>query len=532
MALSAKAILQQFETAETNRSNWEGIWDQVARLVIPSRNFRGKRTPGTQNNDAIYDATAPLALETLASGMHGLLVNPSIRWFKLGIIDDVLEKQRIVREYLYDATTVMLRIFAHPDFGFDTQSHEMFTELGSFGAAVLILTERAAKINFRAIPLQEAYLVENNEGQIDTVFRKYTFTPLQAFKEFGDKLSVDTLKMVEKGDNETKLDFIHAVFPNEDIEFGRMDAVGKKFASVYIELKAKKIVRIGGFDQFPYITPRWKKGPGEVYGRSPAIDSLPEIGMINAMRRTMIMAAEKELAPPILVDINSIEGPIRVAPNSIIHVRQGARRPEPLDSGNKTAITTQLIDQSREQIKEAFFNNVLGPIPENDRMTATEVIERIRQKMIIMSPVVARISSEVFDKLIPNAFTILRNIGLIPPPPQELAGNPMKVHYTSPLARGQKAAEAATIQQLMEFAAPLITADPRLLDIINGDEAIRRGGLAFDVPVNVLRTEAEVAQIRQDRDRIELAATTAAIAKDGAAAAKDAASAVSEVANV
>lgn len=532
MELTATSILNRFQTAESNRSNWESIWNRVANLVIPTRSFGFNLTPGIERNCAIYDATAPLALETLASGLHGLLVNPSIRWFRLGVGDERIANLRHVREYLYDATSIMLKMFSHPEFRFDTQSHEVFTELGSFGTAVLILTERAGKINFRAIPLQECYLEENNNGQIDTVYRKYTFTPMQAFKEFGDELSDATMKMVKKEDNKTELEFVHAVLPNEDLVHGRMDAIGKKFASVYIELKARKIVRLGGFDQFPYITPRWKKAPGEVYGRSPAMDALPDIGMINAMSRTMIMAAEKELAPPIMVDADSIEGTIRTGPNSIINTRRNSRRPEPLKSGNNTVVTVELIEHRRVGIEKAFYNHVLGPIPENDRMTATEVLERVRQKMIIMSPVVARIASEIFDKLIPNAFTILRGQGLIPAPPQELEGMGLDVHYTSPLAQGQKATEASTIQQLLAFAAPLVSADPDLLDNIDGDVAIRRGSAAFDVPVDVLRSPADVEQRRNQRNQLQQAAAQASIAKDAASAAKAGAEAVSEVSNV
>ena len=49
-----------------------------------------------------------------------------------------------------------------------------------------------------------------------------------------------------------------------------------------------------------------------------------------------------------------------------------------------------------------------------------------------------RLNDELLDPLIDRTFAIMLRVGLIPPPPQQLQGQSIKVEYTSILAQAQK----------------------------------------------------------------------------------------------
>lgn len=55
-----------------------------------------------------------------------------------------------------------------------------------------------------------------------------------------------------------------------------------------------------GFQEFPYIVPRFLKATGETMGRSPAMTALPDVKMLNLMSKTIIQAAQKQIDPPFL----------------------------------------------------------------------------------------------------------------------------------------------------------------------------------------------------------------------------------------
>lgn len=77
-------LLDAFHEALAERSAFEATWREIAALVHPTRaQFlrNGKARPATRLQ--VYDSTALLAAENLASGLFGALTNPASRWFRL-----------------------------------------------------------------------------------------------------------------------------------------------------------------------------------------------------------------------------------------------------------------------------------------------------------------------------------------------------------------------------------------------------------------------------------------------------------------
>ena len=95
-------IITKQESLKSYRTPWENLWQDCGEYVNPNRgDFSTIRyRADTARYDKIYDTTAPLANENLASGLQGFLTSPSQRWFSLSTFDDNLNEEYAVKEWL------------------------------------------------------------------------------------------------------------------------------------------------------------------------------------------------------------------------------------------------------------------------------------------------------------------------------------------------------------------------------------------------------------------------------------------------
>lgn len=140
-------------------------------------------------------------------------------------------------------------------------------------------------------------------------------------------------------------------------------------------------------------------------------------------------------------------------------------------------------------------------------MTATEVIERVNEKGILLAPTVGRQMSEYLGPMIDRELDVLSQLRLIEPPPPavvEARGEYQPV-YTSPLARAMQAQEAAGFMRTVESVKELvnITGDASLLDPFNFDVAVPAIAEIQAVPFSWMSTEKQIAAKRQNRAKAQ-----------------------------
>lgn len=536
MADTASKISVEFNRLKSKRQNWETHWQSVADFVAPTRQFTSFTERGTEKRRLVFDSTAEESAEVLASGIHGLLINPAIKWPNLRVADPGLNEIPVVKSWLDDSTNRMLALFSNPRFGFDTQAHEAFLDLVTFGTSALILTERNGEIRFQAWPLSEVFCRTDEHGMIDTVYRKFPMTAIQAWDRWGNKAGKEILAIIKndlKRYHEER-QYIQAIFPRKDRDAGKIDRLNKPWASVVIDQKSETVINEGGFDEFPFLIPRWAKAPGEVYGRSPAMKMLPTIRLLNAMVKTILVASEKAVDPPMIVHGNSIEGPIMTSPGSIIPARPGVGRTpiEPLPQNGRFEVGLQLVQDAKESIKSGFFLDLIGALPLSDRMTTVEIRARMAQKMQMLSPVLARLQQEFLTPLIRRTLDMMSRTGKLAEAPEEFAGmsfSELEIDYVSPLALSQRASDLDNITRLQAFIMPNAELDPTIMDNWNPDELFRYAALVTNTPQRVIRNPREVQMIRQSREemmrqqqQLEAAKSIAETAETGAKAVNEA----------
>jgi hypothetical protein len=231
-------------------------------------------------------------------------------------------------------------------------------------------------VRFSTRHIGEIYISENNKGKIDTIFRKFKISARSAVTQFGaNNVSSKLLGVANKNPFE-EVELLHVVYPRDTFDPKKKDAKNMQYASVYIEIDSKEQISESGFNEFPYVVPRYLKASFEIYGRSPAMTALPDVKMLNEMCKTTIKAAQKQVDPPLLVPDDGFILPVKTMPSGLNFYRSGTRdRIEPLNIGANNPLGLNMEEQRRNAIRDTFYVNQLM-MQNGPTMTATEVVQR------------------------------------------------------------------------------------------------------------------------------------------------------------
>ena len=475
MDSKAQKLIKRFEALRSERTNWEDLWQQIADRVAPNNaNFTINDAMGGQKNmQKVYDATGIQANNLLAAGMFSLLTSPSQKWFEMSAGDDSLNDNPAIGIYLKQVTEIMLHEIRKPKAGFNTALHEMYLEYGAFGTASVFAAEgEASSLLFNCIPLREIFISESSEGRVDTVFRKYVMTVRQLSQKFGEEnLSEKSKKALKDGKLDQKVDLIHAIMPRADAKRGSLMSKDKPVASIYIEVQGKHTLKETGYDEMPMFVPRFYKSSTEKYGRSPGTDALPWIKELQVVKKSLTKIVQKKADPPLMAPDDGFLNPVNTTPGGLNFYRAGTDpndRIVPFGNDGDVNSPVDYLNDTRQQVKDMFYVDQLQ-LQQGPQMTATEVLQRVEEKLRLMGPIFGRIQTELLDLLIDRVFGILYRAGIFPDPPEELKGQELKVIYTSPIARAQEQLEANGLTRSMEILMPLMDRDPNMIGKFDTD---------------------------------------------------------------
>jgi len=495
-------IKKRVDALASDRGTWEVNWQEILDYVMPRKaDVVTLRTKGEKRTEVLFDSTAITANNLLAASLHGTLTSPSLPWFSIKLRDEELNRNRDVQLWLEDTGRRMYDTFNETNF--NTEVHELYLDLCSIGTAAIFVEEGNEGfdkngIHFNTLHIAEYYIQENINGKVDTLYRKYKLTARQAVQEFGEKNVGEKILTAAKEKPDQKFNFIHAVEPTEDYK----RATGKTstklpYHSCHVCEEDKMVVRTGGYNEFPYLVPRWSKATGEIFGRSPSYNALPDIKTLNKAVEIGLKAWAKAIDPPLLVQDDGVIGRVRTTPAGITVVRNdGAIKP--LQIGSNWQITDLKENQLRTAIRQAFYSDQLQ-LQEGPQMTATEVQVRYELMQRLLGPTLGRFQSEFLNPLIERVFGIMYRAGALLPEPSVVRGSKIDVEYVGPLARSQRMEEAVAIERLYQLAMNIAQVDPAIMDNINHDEAVRLRGKLLGVPKTVLRGKDQVDEMRNAR---------------------------------
>lgn len=500
-------LMRRFQSLYTQRQVWESHWQEIADYVIPRKaDITKKRTDGDKRTELIFDSTAIHAAELMAASLHGMLTNAATRWFSLRFRDRMLNDNDEAKEWLESVEDDMYLAFNRSNF--QEQVHELYSDLICFGTGVMFIeSDPDTQVRFSTKHCAETFLSEDDKGRVDTVFRQFKMPAKAVIQRFGEEVLDNKILNAAKKDPYENITLIHAVYPRDARDVTRKDNRNMPYASVYVHPESRTVLSESGFEEFPYVAPRFLKASFEIgYGRSPAMVALPDIKMLNKMSEVTIRAAQKQVDPPLMVPDDGFMLPIRTVPGGLNFYRSGTRdRLEPLNIGANNPLGLNMEEQRRQAIQSAFYVDQLI-MSQGPQMTATEVIQRTEEKMRLLGPVLGRLQAEMLQPMIARVFSLMSRQRVFTPAPEFMSNSEIEIEYVSPLAKAQRSGDVQAALRMIELLMPLSQIDPSAMDYIDTDGMAKYLLKMLSIPATTVRGNEEVAEIRAQRQEAEQAA--------------------------
>ncbi len=503
-----KHYLRRLAALEQERAGWEPHWRELASMFLPRRarflNSGDKANQGKKSDINLVDSTGILAARTLASGMQSGLTSPARPWFRLTLQDAEAARRGGSAAWLRAVQEVLENAFARSNF-YDS-AHMLYHELDVFGTGCMLVEEDSeTTMRCRTLTAGEFCLDTNAAGRVDTLYRRVLMTARQILDAWPDTRPQRIKDMADK-DNGDRLEVLHLIEPNPDHNEERKDGKSRPFISVFMLMCGQReVLEESGYYEFPVLAPRWDVTGDDVYGKSPAMDALGDVKMLQRMRKDGLESLAKEVNPPLLVPSTLRDQGLNATPGSINYfspLAQGQQAISPLYQvrANLQSLEATIAAVQR-QIREVLFNDLFLMISNADRnMTAREVAERNAEKMLLIGPVLDRLHSELFQPLVVRVFGIAVRQGLVPVPPPELQGGELKIEFVSILAQAQKSAGVSSVQQVLSFAGGAAQMNPAVLDKLDLDEAVDQVADMLGVSA-IIRPDEAVAELRARREQ-------------------------------
>lgn len=544
-----RQLLSRLSRLETDRSTIDPHWLRLGKFLAPqaARFFVDQRNEESESKyKPIYNNRATLAVRILVAGMMAGMTSQARPWMRLRTANPDLRDSHDVQVWLDDTTQRILSVFDRSNIY--RILPKTYKELGVFGtSAQMILSDDETVIRSYPLTLGQYYLQQNHKGEIDTVYRKFQRTVGEVVKDFGqgagwNNLSERVKTEYNEGNLESKVDLLHVVEPRADRErdLNSELAIDMPWRSIYLEIGSEddRILRESGFKRMRILCPRWDVEGEGVYGTSPGMDALGDVAQLQQMEVRLSQGIDYQTQPPLQIPADmkgrrdGLPGGVSYyEPRTLHRVNQSTPH-----GGIRTAFEVDLrLDhmellkaQVEQRIDRAFFVDLFLMISRSDgRMTATEVIERQEEKLLMIGPVIERLGNELLKPLIDITFHEMTERGMLRPPPPELEGEDYEVEFVSILAQAQRAVNITGTQQYMQDVLTVAQAqvavgqEADVLDNVDLDEWAQRTARMRGVDSEMLVDKDGRSQLRAARaeraavrERAELGQMQAQTAKD------------------
>ncbi len=529
-----KAIHMRYEALKTDRNLFLQAWRGAQEFILPDH---GRGLSGTLNEQedkdgrdkmgSIMDSTATAANDVLSAGLLNGHMNPSRQWVHFGAQDPSLDERPNVKAWLWTAAERMRYVFSRSDLY--TAAHHAFSELGVFGTAPIAMLESFDKvIRFRPFTAGEYYLAADHNGVVDTLYRDVFMSAMQMIGQFGaEHVSRAVLRAYNENNTELRFKVIQAIEPN-DKRIPLPGGPNWKWRSVYKEDKNDEgvVLALGGYKRFPIVAPRWFVVGNQVYGRRcPGMIALPDVKQLQKETEKKLVGLDKLVDPPTVSSGVPVEMSINTFPGGHTFDQEspGGQGMRPLYQLNLPLDHLRAdIAGLQVQIKERFFNNLFITMlqDQGDRRTAREIAERHSEKLEMLGPASNRITYEMLKPIVENTLQTMWDNGMLPPAPEELQGQDLRIEFDSVLSQAQKMSGIGAIEQFVAFAGSMVAVSPTVLDKIDADEIMDVYADRTGVPPSIVVSDENVAKIRERRAAQQKMQEQLAMGQQAAEAAK------------
>jgi len=507
-------IRRRYQSLASHRQVVQQMWDSIERYIAPYRGrfFRDERTEDSieWQRPFVYDGTAIMGSQALASHLHSSLTSGSVRWFELRFRNEQLMQDNDAVEWLDSCTDQIYKTLN--DSNFNIEIAETYQDLVDYGSSIIMEEVKNEVdydgINFKSVPLKECYFEEDADNNVLNFYRRFDFTPLQLVDKFGDNVPQYIKEMAQDGSTQQneKQVIIFCIYRrknNPDVDLTKPIApMARPWGFKYImEKDAESVGNEGGYYEMPAFVPRWRTTSDSMWGNSPGMMALADTMTLNKLIELMIAAAEKVIDPPIMATERGLVSDLDLNPGGYTVVKS-MDEVAPFESRARFDINYSEIERYRQNIRSYFLlDQLMLPPMEGTPATATEINARVAQLERLIGPTLGRLQTDLLDPVINRTFNILyraKQLPEMPPSVAEMASD-LDVEYLGPLARTLQHHQIDAFDRWVMQIQLIAQVNPEVLDVPDWDTAVREVGYLQGVPAKFMRSKSEIEERRSER---------------------------------
>jgi hypothetical protein len=499
--INIKGLLKRLDMLKSSeeRQNFETLWQAGAEFCNPENSdiqtvsAKGQRRRITRITDVGIESRR--GFET---GMYAWAIGDG-EFVRAEVDDEELMNRDVVKRWLNASNkTFISEIFKS---NFDTEILQGFGELSYIGTAGTFSEWFEGGLNYKTQHISQMWFDVDARGRVNVVFVEIPLNARQIIDEFGaDNVPERILKSEQNSEN-TSFNVVQCCMKNPHHDPESILQEHREYISTYMLREGEAHLRTDGYSTFPFSIARLYKAKNEMYGRSCYMESSQTISLHNDERYTLIRGAKNRADPPWIEAADSNTRHIRT--NSISRVIYDPSAmggpPQQMDIKSDVGITLEMLQMDRQFVERAFYIDVFNPILDQKNMTAYET----RQRMIIglarLTSALKKWQAEYAIPLFSRSWDLCAMKGKFPDMPEELEGKEIKFNFLSRASLALKEIEAMGILDVIEKSMAVAEVNPDILDNINFDEVIRILAEVNNVPNSVLRSKAEVEEMREAR---------------------------------
>lgn len=503
--MDKETVTRAFGDLKNEYERWVPKWKEQRDFIAPTRGsfFGEKRDETSQkiNHKRIYDQTAWAACKILSSGLMSGLTSPSRSWFSFGLKRLDVFPGSVTAKWLLDCKKKLENIYNAS--GLYKTLEGFYDEAATFGTgAFLIEPDYEQVLRFTPLTIGEYMVDTDDKGNPNRFGRLFGQTVSQLEEKFGFDALPPTVQTDFKNKNFSKeITVYHFIAANQKRIYGKADRYNMPFISVYwLDGMGGQFLRVGGYEEFPVIEMPWEtKNNTQAYGDGPGAFCLGDVKMLQKLQYDKLFGLEMSVRPPMQVNAQ-VQGEVSLFPGGLTRYNgtvDGGLKPV-FQVGINLRDLEATIESTRQQIRAMFNADMFLMLAAVDtgKMTATEVMERQQEKMLMLGPLYQRLKDKLLDPLLTRSFNICLRSGVFGEAPEELAGQEINVEYISMIAQAQKAGAVSVINQGISAAGQLAQFDPTVLDNVDFDGAFKETMESLGMPATALRAPDEVQALR------------------------------------
>lgn len=494
-----KKLVRRYQAAKKIRDMWRPLMQDAYEFGLPQRNLFNdmpeKGGPqGRKKVDRVFDSTAQTATIQFANRIQSDMMPPFHKFIKLQagpmvpekFRDEVNKKLEFINDQLFAVMSAS---------NWDTANNETLLDL-AVGTGVLFIfegTEIAEPVMYAPAPIGRVCLEQGAWGNIVGVYVEHYGVKVRDIPfTWEDATIPDSIQKLEdeKKNEDAEVDLIACCCMDQKTK-------AWSYKVIYEKENAELVDRT--YNRQPCAVARWIKVAGEVFGRGPLIQALPDIKTLNKLVELVLRNAALHISGVYTGVSDNVLNPNKVVlrPGAVIPVASngGTRGPslKALERTGTFDLAAIVKDDLVNNIKKFLLDRSLPDDSGATPRSATEIIARIRELARDIGSPFGRLVREYIVPVVQSTLVIMERRGLIPK--VKVDGLAVQVQVTSPLAQEQNLAEVEAVVRWLEILAALgeemIALTAKLEDI--GP----RIGRDLGVPSSLIRSDTEREKLQQ-----------------------------------